>query len=429
MTDEKISTGQSKTKARTTGLLALAVISLLAGASVGASLEEFAAPEYAEDDWTAGVVDDATDDEDWDERESDDGPMKEGAKDFIRGLMSKRMDDRMDDRMEHLEQRVAAGQEFVIALEFCLEQADCDADAEALRDMIDNMESKHAEIQIKIEPQLQDEDRDDDEWYDCMTEEVWSEEKQAWCDAQSEGDMEICLWEDEDGVVHYECKDDQEDDEWYDCRTKELWSEEKQAWCDDFMDKENWHQWDENRKMDYSEDRARMLETASVAISYCLGNEACLADASAITAIHEEMAKKHDRHMMCAEDERCDRGMQDRRGLMQRFRDAVFGGPGEIQDREDRDTGARVMADLMIPWEICQQRGGEWVDRDGRSACVWPEYDRDCDKDGDTEDDGSNDGSEDDQDRDDNGSDNESGTQEECEASGGTWSEDRQMCY
>ena len=122
MTDDKNSTAQSKTRARTTGLVALAVISLLAGASVGASLEEFAAPEYAEDDWMSGVVDDATDDEDWDEKESDDSPMKKGAKDFIRGMMSERMDDRMDDRIEHLEQRIAAGQEFIIALRFCLEQ-------------------------------------------------------------------------------------------------------------------------------------------------------------------------------------------------------------------------------------------------------------------------------------------------------------------
>ena len=78
MTDDKNSTAQSKTRARTTGLVTLAVISLLAGASVGASLEEFAAPEYAEDDWMAGVVDDATDDEDWDERKSEDSRMKTG---------------------------------------------------------------------------------------------------------------------------------------------------------------------------------------------------------------------------------------------------------------------------------------------------------------------------------------------------------------
>ena len=399
MTDDKNSTAQSKTRARTTGLVALAVISLLAGASVGASLEEFAAPEYAEDDWMSGVVDDATDDEDWDEKESDDSPMKKGAKDFIRGMMSERMDDRMDDRIEHLEQRIAAGQEFIIALRFCLEQTECVADGEELQEMIDNMEAKHAEMQVKV---------------DAHSLEELPEESQR---MEAEEDRE-----DENSE-----KDDEE--EWFDCRTREMWSEEKQEWCDDFMDKENWHQWDDNRKMDYAEDRAGMLEAASIAIAYCLESDECDADASAITSIHQKMTEKHEHHMRCAEDKRCDRGKHDRRGLMQRFSDAMFGGPGEMQDKEDRDTEVRVMADLMIPQEICEERGGEWVDRDGRSACVWPEYDRDCDKDDDSEDGGSDDGSEDDRDREDDGSDNESGTQEECEASGGTWSEDRQTCY
>ena len=399
MTDDKNSTAQSKTRARTTGLVALAVISLLAGASVGASLEEFAAPEYAEDDWMSGVVDDATDDEDWDEKESDDSPMKKGAKDFIRGMMSERMDDRMDDRIEHLEQRIAAGQEFIIALRFCLEQTECVADGEELQEMIDNMETKHAEMQVKV---------------DAHSLEELPEESQR---MEAEGDRD-----DENSE-----KGDEE--EWFDCRTREMWSEEKQEWCDDFMDKENWHQWDDNRKMDYAEDRAGMLEAASIAIAYCLESDECDADASAITSIHQKMTEKHEHHMRCAEDKRCDRGKHDRRGLMQRFSDAMFGGPGEMQDKEDRDTEVRVMADLMIPQEICEERGGEWVDRDGRSACVWPEYDRDCDKDDDSEDGGSDDGSEDDRDREDGGSDNESGTQEECEASGGTWSEDRQTCY
>ena len=399
MTDDKNSTAQSKTRARTTGLVALAVISLLAGASVGASLEEFAAPEYAEDDWMSGVVDDATDDEDWDEKESDDSPMKKGAKDFIRGMMSERMDDRMDDRIEHLEQRIAAGQEFIIALRFCLEQTECVADGEELQEMIDNMEAKHAEMQLKV---------------DAHSLEELPEESQR---------MEV----EEDREDENSEKDDEE--EWFDCRTREMWSEEKQEWCDDFMDKENWHQWDDNRKMDYAEDRAGMLEAASIAIAYCLESDECDADASAITSIHQKMTEKHEHHMRCAEDKRCDRGKHDCRGLMQRFSDAMFGGPGEMQDKEDRDTEVRVMADLMIPQEICEERGGEWVDRDGRSACVWPEYDRDCDKDDDSEDDGSDGGSEDDRDREDGGSDNESGTQEECEASGGTWSEERQTCY
>ena len=405
MTDDKNSTAQSKTRARTTGLVALAVISLLAGASVGASLEEFAAPEYAEDDWMSGVVDDATDDEDWDERESDDSPMKKGAKDFIRGMMSERMDDRMDDRIEHLEQRIAAGQEFIIALRFCVEQTECVADGEELQEMIDNMETKHAEMQLKV---------------DAHSLEELPEESLR---MEAEEDRE-----DENSE-----KDDEE--EWFDCRTREMWSEEKQEWCDDFMDKENWHQWDDDRKMDYSEDRAGMLEAASIAIAYCLESDECDADASAITSIHQKMTEKHEHHMRCAEDKRCDRGKHDRRGLMQRFSDAMFGGPGEMQDRDDRDTEVRVMADLMIPQEICEERGGEWVDRDGRSACVWPEYDKDCDKDDDSEDDrdredgDAEDGPEDDRDREDDGSVNEAGSQEECEASGGTWSEERQTCY
>ena len=427
MTDEKTSTAQSKTRVRTTGLVALAVISLLAGASVGASLEEFAAPEYAEDDWMSGVVDDATDDEDWDERESEDSPMKKGAKEFIRGMMSKRMDDRMDDRTEHLEQRIAAGQEFIIALRFCQDNADCVADTDELQEMIDNMESKHTDMQAKIDAHSQDElpeetqrmsadeDRDEEEArYDCRTEEVWSDEKQEWCDERAD-------------------KDDEE--VWFDCRTREMWSDEKQEWCDGFMDKENWHHWDDDRKMDYAEDRAGMLEAASIAIAYCLESDECDAEASAITSIHQKMMEKHDHHMRCADDMRCDRGKHDRRGLMQRFSDAMFGGPGEIQDREDRENEVRIMADLEIPQEVCEERGGAWVDDDGTSTCVWPEYDRDCNKDDDSSDDAEEESdrpeeSEDDRedDREDD-SDNEASSQEECEANGGTWSEERQLCY
>ncbi len=44
------------------GLVALAIFTLLAGTSMAAGLEDFAAPDYAEDSWMDGVVDDATDD-------------------------------------------------------------------------------------------------------------------------------------------------------------------------------------------------------------------------------------------------------------------------------------------------------------------------------------------------------------------------------
>ena len=432
MTDDKNSTAQSKTRARTTGLVALAVISLLAGASVGASLEEFAAPEYAEDDWMAGVVDDATDDEDWDERKSEDSRMKKGAKDFIRTMMSDRMDDRMDDRVEHLEQRIAAGQELIIALRFCLEETACEADPEQLQEMIDNMEGKHVEMQVKIDAESQDDlaeeevqlrtdsdPADDDETTqeDCEAAgATWSEERQECyreddsdgaeredddvqetednhatqedCEAAggewyedrqvcvTESEERICLWE-EDGVVHYDCPD--EDEVRFDCRTKEVWSEEKEEWCHARMEHGDWHDWDDDRKMRYSEDKATMLEAASTAIAYCLENEACTADASAITSVYEEMTEKHHRHAKCAGGEKCHRGKDDRRGLMERLSDAVFGGPAEMEDREGFDTEIRIMADLEVPQEVCEERGGEWVADGDASACVWPEKDRDRD--------------------------------------------------
>ena len=435
MTDDKNSTAQSKTRARTTGLVALAVISLLAGASVGASLEEFAAPEYAEDDWMAGVVDDATDDEDWDERKSEDSRMKKGAKDFIRTMMS----DRMDDRVEHLEQRIAAGQELIIALRFCLEETACEADPEQLQEMIDNMEGKHVEMQVKIDAESQDDlaeeevqlrtdsdPADDDETTqeDCeVAGATWSEERQECyreddsdgaeredddvqetednhatqedCEAAggewyedrqvcvTESEERICLWE-EDGVVHYDCPD--EDEVRFDCRTKEVWSEEKEEWCHARMEHGDWHDWDDDRKIRYSEDKATMLEAASTAIAYCLENEACTADASAITSVYEEMTEKHHRHAKCAGGEKCHRGKDDRRGLMERLSDAVFGGPAEMEDREDFDTEIRIMADLEVPQEVCEERGGEWVADGDASACVWPEYDRDCNKDRDRDD-------------------------------------------
>ena len=51
-------------------ILALAVISLLAGASVSTSVDELVEPRYAEDSPYAGVVDDAVGDATWDKIET-----------------------------------------------------------------------------------------------------------------------------------------------------------------------------------------------------------------------------------------------------------------------------------------------------------------------------------------------------------------------
>ena len=130
-----------------------------------------------------------------------------------------------------------------------------------------------------------------------------------------------------------------------------------------------------------------MLESASTAIEFCLESEECTADAAALTAIHDRMLDRHNRHM----------------------RDAARLDRGEWGDGE-----SRAMADIEVSQETCLERGGEWVTDGDASACVWPEFDREgCDKDEDREDDS-----------------NESATtQEECEADGGTWSEERQACY
>ena len=70
---------------------------------------------------------------------------------------------------------------------------------------------------------------------------------------------------------------------------------------------------------------------------------------------------------------------------MQRFSDAIFGGPKEMEDREDFEREIRTMADLEVPQEVCEERGGVWVADGDTSVCEWPEYDRDCDKDKDRE--------------------------------------------
>ena len=66
---------EQKRKTVTAGVVALAVVSLLAGASVSATLEEYAAPKYAEADPFEGAVDDLTGEDTWDEKESDEKPM------------------------------------------------------------------------------------------------------------------------------------------------------------------------------------------------------------------------------------------------------------------------------------------------------------------------------------------------------------------
>jgi len=309
-------------------MVALAVLALFAGASVGASLEEFAAPTYAEDNAYSGAVDDATDERGWKAIDSDKGMMN-GAKSLIGMSMPGKMDDRMEDREAHLEERMATGQEIVIAYQYCIDSADCEVDSAELQEMIDNINSRHIEMQEKLNsdgnelsednsPRFTDDDREDDR-------------------------------ENDEG---------EEDEEWFDCRTRELWSEDKQEWCDAFMDKDDWGEWDIDRKMDFADDRAIMLEAGLVAISFCLNSEDCTADREVLGEVLEHMSARHDNHRDCSEEERCERGDDDRRGLLHRLRDAMRRGP---------QGGADHPAPHMdIGPDICEERGGEWTEAPDR---------------------------------------------------------------
>jgi len=368
MSEDSLPDGKKSESSIPKGIVALAIFTLLAGTSMAAGLEDFAAPDYAEDSWMDGVVDDATDDRGWDTIESDDRPIRKAAKELIHRMMPKRMDDRMDDRMGHLQDRMAAGQELVTAFQFCIEHAECTGDTDELQFMIDSINSRHVDMRAKI-------------------------------DAREAGELP----EQRDRKMADDDEREVEDDEVrFDCRTYEFWTEEKQEWCDSHYN-DDWHQWDG------ADRKASMLETASIAVVFCLESDDCTADAAALMAIHERMIDRHMHHM----------------------RDAMR------LDRGDWDEGeARVMGDIEVSEEMCLERGGQWVTDGDASVCVWPEFDREgCDKDEDREDESEDERERDDPDSEDSEEDREeesnesSASQEDCEAAGGTWSEDRQQCY
>ena len=57
------------------------------------------------------------------------------------------------------------------------------------------------------------------------------------------------------------------------------------------------------------------------------------------------MMEKHDRHIMCAEDKKCDRGKHDRRGLLERFSDAIR---GELGENTGMTTGRWTMLKIEL---------------------------------------------------------------------------------
>ena len=143
----------------TIGVIALSMASLLAGASVAETLEEYAAPVYAESDPFEGAVDDLTGEDTWQEKEMDAKPLGK----HIRKAMESRMSDRMEDRTEHLEKRIEIDSNLIIAFQYCFDSYDCSADNETLLEMIDKLTLAVNGMQEKIEDNYQMGHKDKDE--------------------------------------------------------------------------------------------------------------------------------------------------------------------------------------------------------------------------------------------------------------------------
>ena len=359
-------TGQNRQKV-TMGIVALAVVSLLAGASVAATLEDYAAPVYAEADPFEGAVDDVTGEDTWEAKETDGKPLGK----HIRKAMKSRMNDRMEDRTEHLEQRIDIDSNLIAAFQFCLDSTDCTADADSLSEMIEKLTWAVDGMQAKVDG----------------TDSVDDAVK-----ADKTDDDQICIRE-ENGVYHYDCGDEKYKD----------WDERKD--------------WEETERMEFAEEKATQLIAAQEAIVFCIDSEDCSADSETIRAALRHMISRAEHHRDCADESRCDRDHDMRKGFRGRMGNAFCKMVDRCEDREKHDAPPP----MEITQEMCESRMGVWTEATDRGEgvfyCDWSELDEERERDDDSSDEDRGDGEE------------SPDNQEECEASGGTWYEDRQYCH
>ena len=351
----------------TLGVVALAAVSLLAGASVAATLEEYAAPVYAEADPFEGAVDDVTGEDTWEAKETDGKPLGK----HIRKAMKSRMNDRMEDRIEHLEKRIDIDSNLITAFQFCLDSADCTADEDELSKMIEKLTWAVDGMQAKVDG----------------TDSVDDEVK-----ADKADDYQICIRE-ENGVVHYDCDDKEFKD----------WDERKH--------------WDETERVEFAEAKSNQLMAAQEAISFCMDSEDCSADSETIGTVIRHMISRAEHHRDCADERRCDRDHDTRKGFRGRMGGAFCKMLDRCEDRE-RPEGSPSMETTQ---EMCESRMGVWTEATDRGEgvfyCDWGQPDEERERDDSSTDD---DRSEEEESPD---------NQEECEANGGTWYEDRQYCH
>lgn len=342
------------------GVIALAAVSLLAGSSVAAILEDYAAPEYAEGDPYEGAVDDMIGEDTWEAKETSDKPLGK----HIRKAMKSRMDDRMEDRIEHLEMRVEVNSNLILAFQFCLESANCTADAESLSGMVDKLTKAVDGMQAKIDGTESAIDAEENDNYDSE---------------------KICLNE-KNGIVYFDCDEEKYSD----------WDERKH--------------WDETERVKFAIEKFTQLRSANEAVIFCIESEDCMADSDTIENVLQRMISRAEHHIQCADERRCNRDHDMRKG----FRGRMGGAICKVVDRCEHDR-------TELSQEICESKMGIWTEATDRGNgvfyCDWSQLGEESVRE---------DGNEEDERSEEEGS---SENQEECESNGGTWYEERQHCH
>ncbi len=326
-----------KKKTVTAGVLALAVVALLAGASVSASLEEFAAPVYAEEDPYNGAVDDITGDAQWDEIQIEEKQFEKGLKNWIHKGMKDRMEDRMEDREKHLEKRISLDINVLSAIEFCISDINCTGDKNLLNSTKLEISNRVMKMQTALDSSdnLDFEEIEDKEKSNLsleMNEELCTEKGGLWISAIEKGE-----------------------DVFY-CNLKE------------------------NLESD-SDEKLANIAAVKTAISFCIESEDCAADSEELAMIIVHMEQRENHEKDCNYSKRCNRNQDQRKGLLDRIRGML----GLDEDEESRDYSTRssdFRTDINLEvsnLEECESIGGIWDDE--RSVCY-----KDCDKDDDRDD-------------------------------------------
>tara|TARA_B100001113_G_scaffold46159_1_gene32799 strand:+ start:1373 stop:2665 length:1293 start_codon:yes stop_codon:yes gene_type:complete len=413
-------------------ILALAVISLLAGASVSTSVDNLVEPRYAEDSPYAGIIDDAVGDATWKQLENN----EKGLKGKLKSFLSDRIDISDEDREKHLQERVEANRILTTALQFCIDNVDCDADSEVLTSMLFSMDTRAKPMMKEVNLDMQDWEEKKAYWQDNYP--GWEEKKADWEEKKADWEAEYPDWEEKRGngeaPLNFESKE------------KEMKTSYKHHEWKDFGEKE-------------LTDKMSMVENGAIAISYCISHTDCAGLAtthddrrtfnSILNKIGEEMANRHADYQECYEGDDCKReGKKDQRedkGLISRLSENF---QRDDLDREDLDRTDYKKFD--VTQEMCESRLGEWIVEDDKSYCDWS-MKEDCSdpvcSDGErrASSDGCNEcicdsgiwsctemaceNSDEDREESEQDTDDANSSKESCEESGGTWSEDRQVCY